>query len=110
MNIIELNPNFLDLSLAEASIIIGGAKYPDLKVYEDINFGGDSAGTNFDTPYVGNYWNDRISAINIVSGTWTFYRDANYQGDSITLGPGLYSWVENVGIPNDSVSSFKATA
>jgi beta/gamma crystallin len=53
-------------------------------------------------------FNDLTSSIVILDGTWTFYRDANFSpGPGVTLGPGVYNWVEVVAINNDSVSSAK---
>jgi hypothetical protein len=51
-------------------------------------------------------WNDIVSSFVIVSGTWQCFRDANFrvpQGG--LLGPGVYPWVEDLGIDNDSISS-----
>jgi Beta/Gamma crystallin len=80
---------------------------PEVIVYQDINFGGEHFDATNNIPYVGNYWNDKISSIKVKSGTWRFYQDANYGGSYWDLGPGDYSWVEDVGIPNDVISSFK---
>lgn len=53
-------------------------------------------------------FNDKVSSFVIREGMWQFFRDANFTGPaSNILGPGNYNWVENVGIPNDSVSSVK---
>jgi hypothetical protein len=57
--------------------------------------------------------NDRISSLVVLKGNWTFYRDPEYQNPyiknrkPITLPPGLYSWIEDVGIENDSISSMR---
>ncbi|HEX8988829.1 MAG TPA: beta/gamma crystallin-related protein [Rhodocyclaceae bacterium] len=57
------------------------------------------------------YFNDQISSFVIVSGSWQFYRDVNYSGPaSNVFGPGVYNWVENIGIPNDSISSIRRVA
>ena len=75
---------------------------PEVVVYWDANWGGDSFRTNLDINYVGDEWNDQISSIVVVSGTWQFFENANFGG-------GYYSFVENsdVNIANDSISSFK---
>ena len=55
-------------------------------------------------------WNDMVSSFVIVSGVWQFFRDINFQtpyGAGVQLGPGLYPWVEDVGIDNDSLSSIQ---
>ncbi|HOW65499.1 MAG TPA: beta/gamma crystallin-related protein [Candidatus Paceibacterota bacterium] len=55
-----------------------------------------------------NSLNDKISSFVVMSGTWKFYMHANY-GTPLggAYGPGLYRWVEAVGIKNDQLSSLK---
>lgn len=95
----------------------------ELIIYDDINFGGihthifestadftqlalGGAGTNI----TGN-WNDRVSSFVILSGHWTFFKDINFQfQQGGVLGPGLYSWVQNFGIDNDSLSSVRVVS
>jgi hypothetical protein len=52
--------------------------------------------------------NDKISSFVVDSGTWRFYRHSNFRerlgGE---FGPGVYSWVEAVGVKNDEVSSVR---
>ena len=93
--------------------IIGAAatrRLPEVVIFEHINFGGNSARTNLNWLYVGGWWNDRISSIIVVSGTWRFYEHAHYAGRYWDLGPNYYPWVQNVGIPNDIISSFQVIA
>lgn len=85
-----------------------GVHLPEVVVYFDKDYGGAEWRTNLSYSYVGSAWNDQISAIIVVSGTREFFRDINFGGPSKQLGPGYYPWVEAVGIPNDSISSFKA--
>jgi len=60
-------------------------------------------------------WNDIISSIVILRGTWTFFSDdlmtpyRDSAGHPKQLPPGLYPWVEDVQIKNDDISSFMAT-
>jgi hypothetical protein len=55
------------------------------------------------------FFNDKASSMVIVEGSWTFWRDANFHGPaSRVLGPGTYAFVEQVGIPNDSISSLSS--
>lgn len=55
-----------------------------------------------------NFFNDKTSSFVIKSGSWQFYRDINFTGPaSNVFGPGRYNWAENVGIPNDSISSVR---
>ena len=83
---------------------------PEIVIYSDVNYSGNSFRTNVNSPSL-NDWNDKISSIVVVSGTWQFFRHANFQkgaGDSDwILGPGYYKFTPEAGIPNDEISSFK---
>ncbi|WP_100897054.1 beta/gamma crystallin-related protein [Nostoc flagelliforme] len=76
-------------------------------IYRDINFQGGGIAYSFSDPnLVDNNFNDTTSSIIISPGeTWRFYRDVEFRGPFVTLGEGSYSFVPNVGIPNDSISS-----
>jgi Cysteine-rich secretory protein family/Beta/Gamma crystallin len=77
-----------------------------VEIFTDANFSGTSSGSiDRDSPYIGDFWNDKISSIKIYSGTWEFFGDANFQGSSFQLTPGEYAWVTNEW--NDLISSFK---
>jgi hypothetical protein len=86
----------------------------EIILFEHIDFEGahrhlftsdDNLGSLYDN------FNDITSSFVVVSGEWQFSRDANYSGpDSNIFGPGLYNWVEEVGIPNDSISSVALVA
>lgn len=78
-------------------------RLPEIIIYEHINFGGRWARTNLNWYYVGRFWNDRISSIIVVSGTWRFYEHWHYEGRYFTRGPGYYSRLPM----NDVISSFK---
>ncbi|MCJ7729091.1 MAG: beta/gamma crystallin family protein [Sedimentisphaerales bacterium] len=52
--------------------------------------------------------NDQISSFVVVSGTWKFYRDANFEVSlGGEFGPGAYRWVQAVGVNNDQISSLR---
>jgi hypothetical protein len=52
--------------------------------------------------------NDKISSFVVISGTWKFYRHANFQiAYDKDFGVGEYPWVEAVDVENDQVSSLK---
>jgi hypothetical protein len=57
-----------------------------------------------------NTLNDQMSSFVVLSGTWTFFRHANFveQVGGRTFGPGQYESVLNFNIPNDAVSSLRA--
>ena len=68
------------------------------------------ARTNLSFHYLGDFWNDRISCVIVVSGIWRFYRDEYYKGDYWDLGPGFYESFFTEAGPDDVVSSFQAIA
>jgi hypothetical protein len=76
-----------------------------VSVYWDADFKGERWDTDQNQPYVGNHWNDQISSIRVVSGTWRFYWDAKYGGEMVELKPGEYRYVGNHW--NDQISSFR---
>ena len=96
----------------------------EIILYADVNFGGQHTHLFETTPdftqlYIAGAhtaapddltWDDQVSSFVIVSGVWQFYKDANFrvpQGNPGGLGPGLYRWVEAVGIDNHSLSSVR---
>lgn len=86
---------------------VGTVSAAEVIVYELTNFGGDSFDATDDQSNLGAQWNDKISSIKVKSGAWRFYEDLSYGGRYWDLGPGEYSSVENIGIPDDLISSFK---
>jgi Beta/Gamma crystallin len=84
---------------------------PQVIVYQDGNFGGNSWLTSiapgWGWNYVGDNWNDQISSVIVLSGTWQFFENGGFTGASTTVGPGWYTWVENpqFNMQNDSISS-----
>ena len=54
------------------------------------------------------FFNDKVSSFVITSGSWQFFIDINFTGPaSNVFGVGRFNWVENFGIPNDSISSIR---
>jgi hypothetical protein len=57
-----------------------------------------------------NFFNDRVSSIAILKGNWEFFRHAGFNAPyPVVLGPGLYTFVGNVNIANDDLSSLRPT-
>jgi hypothetical protein len=55
-------------------------------------------------------FNDVVSSLVVLSGAWTFFRNASFNDDyPVILGPGVYPWVEDVQIRNDDMSSLMVT-
>ena len=73
-----------------------------------MGFRGAYARTNLSFLFLGDFWNDRISSLIIVSGIWRFYRDDYYKGDHWDLGPGFYECFFKDRGRDDVVSSMKA--
>jgi hypothetical protein len=94
----------------EAEIVTAAPRMPEIVVYDHTGFRGAYARTNLSFLYVGDFWNDRISSLIIVSGIWRFYRDEYYKGDHWELGPGFYECFFMEKGPDDVISSFKAIA
>src|SRR6266404_6807307 len=89
-------------------LVDGNLKLPEVIIYDHVGFKGAYARTNLSFHFLGDFWNDRISSLIIVSGVWRFYRDEYYKGDSWDLGPGFYeSFFKHKG-PDDVISSFQA--
>ncbi len=86
----------------------GGFRLPEVIVYDHFGFKGAYARTNLSFHFLGDFWNDRISSLIVVSGVWRFYRDDYYKGDHWDLGPGFYESFFTEAGPDDVVSSFQA--
>lgn len=93
---------------------------PELLMYVDINLGGLHTHLFNNTPDftqlalggvgsgINGNWNDKVSSFVVQSGRWQFYRHVNYvEPLGPVFGPGVYNWIEAVGVPNDQVSSVK---
>jgi hypothetical protein len=93
-----------------AKHVTGNIHLPELIIYDHVGFKGAYARTNLSFHYLGDFWNDRISSLIVVSGVWRFYRDEYYKGDYWDLGPGFYESFFSHSGPDDVVSSFQAIA
>ena len=97
-------------SMGEAPTLTEAPPMPELVIFDHVGFRGAACRTNLSFNFLGNFWNDRISSLIIVSGVWRFYRDEYYKGDCWELGPGFYECFFKEKGPDDVVSSFKAVA
>jgi hypothetical protein len=85
-------------------------------LFKNANFRGDHKHalteiSNLNAPD-DNSFNDAVSSIAVLSGTWQFYKNANTQSTPYpqALGPGGYPWVVDVGIQNDQISALKPSS
>ena len=76
-----------------------GSACPSSIIYDHVGFKGAYARTNLSFHFLGDFWNDRISSLIVVSGVWRFYRDEYYKGDHWDLGPGFYESFFSCGGP-----------
>src|SRR4051794_1173890 len=91
-----------------AKAAAAGPVLPEITVCDDIDFGGDAWRTSFAYLYAGDDWNDKISSFIIHAGYYQFYRHRDFiEPMGGLLGPGHYRWVGDVGIDNDSISSWR---
>ena len=90
--------------------ISGKVTLPEVVIFEHRHWQGASFRTNLNVPWVGDWWNDRISGIIVASGTWKFYEHINYGGSSWELKQGYYEYISDFGVPNDVISSFQCTS
>ena len=76
-----------------------------IAIFEHTNYGGRMVVLTTSTPnFTTLNFNDRISSMIVIKGSWTVFRDVNYRGDIGTYTAGAY--ISNVA-PNDTMSSIR---
>lgn len=72
-------------------------------IYSEPNFAGNSAPTGDGQPVLSQSgWRNEISSIVVGAGTWDFFSDENFGGESMHLTPGTYptlpaEWTRHIG-------------
>jgi hypothetical protein len=82
---------------------------PHIILFSDAGFHGAHKHVSETTFFLDDF-NDVLSSFIILEGTWKFFENAGWDGQTGPdggLGPGVYPWVGNVGIANDAVSSLQ---
>jgi Beta/Gamma crystallin len=80
---------------------------PQIIAFDGSDFTGDHTHIFGDMPKLGK-WDNSISSLVILSGTWEFFEDDNFTGGKKTqLGPGLYPRVTDQGLKGNSISSIR---
>jgi hypothetical protein len=80
---------------------------PQIIAFDKENFEGDHTHIFGDMPKLGR-WDNSMSSMVILSGTWEFFDDQNFQGTPMAkLGPGRYANVTQHGLKDNSVSSIR---
>ena len=93
------------LALAATILACGAARACEVIVFRDAKFEGQKWTSSTAVSKMDDNWNDQISSIVVISGTWNFYQDWYYKGPSFQLKPGEYSYVGDKW--NDRISSFR---
>lgn len=86
----------------------GGGGGGPVELYEHVDYGGRSISSSGEANLSRRSFNDTASSIVIRSGRWEFCVDADYRGRCITLGPGNYGNLVDMGL-NDQISSLRPT-
>jgi hypothetical protein len=93
--------------LAALALLATGHAAAELVLYEHDNFNGRSfasRGRTENLAHVG--FNDRASSVVVRGGRWELCTDADFRGQCITLSPGSYASLRDMGM-NDNVSSVR---
>jgi len=78
-----------------------------VEIYSQVAFTGMSSDVAADQPRLSNYgWDKQISSLDLKSGTWDFYSEPDYGGQTVRLPPGRY---ENLEGWDKQISSFMCT-
>ena len=77
---------------------------PEVVVFHDSRYEGIEKRTNLNNYMMGKDFDNKISSIIVVRGTWRFYRDIGYRGQYWDLEPGYYPVI---GTADDTFSSFQ---
>src|SRR5438046_6415047 len=73
-------------------LVTQSTRLPEIVLYDHVGFKGAYARKNLSFHYVGDFWNDRISCLIVVSGVWRFYRDD--RSEERRVGKELRYWCE----------------
>jgi Beta/Gamma crystallin len=90
-----------------AQQMTAAGEVPQIIAFDKDNFEGDHTHIFGDMPKLGK-WDNSISSMIILSGTWEFFDDQNFQGTPMAkLGPGRYANVTQHGLKDNSTSSIR---
>lgn len=94
-----------ELSYEDAAAVQGGVRA--LEVFRHANFDDKLGEFDLGSSKLSSNSNNQISSMIIHRGTWRFYDGYYYTFRLGELGPGRYSFVGNVGVRNDAISSIR---
>jgi hypothetical protein len=83
------------------------ARSPQIVAFDDEKFLGDHTYLFGNMKDLGK-WDNSISSLIILWGTWEFFDDEDFTGTNMgTLGSGMYANVTDKGLKNNSISSVR---
>ena len=63
----------------------------ELSIFSEPNFAGTNATANTEQPRLGEIgWQNQIASVRVASGTWDFFSDPEFTGETMRLQPGEY--------------------
>lgn len=75
----------------------------EISIFAAPNFTGDAARTNDSQPNLNEQWERQIASVQVLAGTWDFFKAEDYNGEAMRLGPGEY---RDLGPWTKQISSF----
>jgi beta/gamma crystallin len=82
-------------------------EWPQIIAFDGNDLTGDHTHIVGDIGRLGK-WENSISSLIILSGTWEFFDDDDFTGTNMaTLGPGVYPRVTEKGLKDNSISSVR---
>lgn len=93
--------------LAGWMVLMSGAASADITLYQDANFQGRAQSTSGEVSDLRDIgFNDRASSIIVRGGRWVACSDAHFRGQCVSLAPGGYPSLSEMGL-NDRLSSVR---
>lgn len=111
-NVRLLNDNIRSMApVADDPTAVGEPLNGEVLLFENVNFRGSHVHVFQGVQDLGNMdFAKKASSFVVKSGQWSFYKDTEFDGSypqQPVFGVGIYPWVEDVGIANDSISSLQ---
>ena len=75
----------------------------EIAIFSEPNFGGTNAGASEEQAHLSdNGWQNQIASVKVKSGTWDFFSDQEFTGETMRLPPGDYAnlgpeWTKKAG-------------
>lgn len=74
----------------------------EVAIYNGLNFSGEAVRTNDSQPNLNDQWNRQIASLQVIAGTWDFFKGEDFSGEAMRLAPGEYgdlggAWARQIG-------------